>query len=155
MSAQRKPKTKPAAASRFSKIGAKGTPLPADATEWDAVLDTKTGLVWAREPIKVSNWKPPTVKKIEAQLKASRLGGFDDWRIPTVEELFPLADRTRVSPAIDVDFFPDCPSDWFWTSTLHHDAPAGYAWGVSFDGGGAGCGDRCCGGFVRAVRGGQ
>ena len=111
--------------------------------------------MWAREPIKVSNWKAATVKKVEKQIAALRLGGFDDWRVPNVEEQFLLADRTRTSPAIDMDFFPDCPSDWFWTSTPWTSSPADYAWGVGFGGGSAGYDDRYDGGFVRAVRGGQ
>lgn len=145
----------PQAAARFIKIGSDGKPLPPDAKEWDVVADSRTGLMWAVEPIKVSNWKAATVKKTEAKVTELRLGGFDDWRIPSVEELFLLADRTRTSPAIDTDFFPDCPSDWFWTSTPWASAPAFYAWFVYFYDGYAGCSVRNYDGFVRAVRGGQ
>ncbi len=145
----------PAAAPvRFVKIGADGKPLPRDAADWVAVADSRSGLMWAREPVAVKNWKAATEKKIAAQFGESRLGGFDDWRIPTVEELFPLADRTGSSPAIDTEFFPGCPSDWFWTSTPY--APvSGVAWGVNFYSGGSGGGYRSYRGFVRAVRGGQ
>lgn len=143
-----------AAVARFIKIGADGKPLPLEATEWVAVADNRTGLMWAIEPIKVKNWKAATEKKIAAQFAESRLAGFDDWRIPSVEELFLLADRTRSVPAIDTEFFPDCPSDWFWTSTPY--APvSGYAWNVSFGDGNSSGSNRYSHGFVRAVRGGQ
>jgi hypothetical protein len=145
----------PPAAPRFIKIGSDGKPLPADATEWDAVADQRTGRMWAAKPIKVSNWKPATEKKTAAKVAELRLGGFDDWRVPSAEELFLLADRTRVSPAIDTEYFPGCPSDWFWTSTPWASSPAGYAWLVNFYHGSANYNGRGYSGFVRAVRGGQ
>lgn len=139
---------------RFTKIGADGAAVPDDATDWVAVADVRSGLMWAREPLAVKNWKPATEKKITAAIAESGLAGFNDWRVPTVEELFPLADRTKYRPAIDETFFPGCPSDWFWTKTPY--APDGdFAWGVYFNDGGAGAGHRGYYGFVRAVRGGQ
>ena len=140
---------------RFTKIGATGAELPPDATEWVAVLDRRTGRMWAVKPIKVTNWREAQVKKTETKISRLALAGYTDWRIPTVEELFILADRTRRDPAIDVDFFPDCPSDWFWTSTPYAPSPGDCAWFVLFFNGGALYFDRDVSGFVRAVRGGQ
>lgn len=142
-------------ASRLVKIGADGTEIAADAAEWDAVLDRRTGLMWLVRAMSVKNWRAPTIKTIEKELAELHAGGFSDWRIPSVEELFTIADRTRTSPAIDVDFFPDCPSDWFWTSTPYAPSPGGYAWSVGFYGGSANYGNRGGSGFVRAVRAGQ
>ncbi len=139
---------------RFTKIGADGAAVPDDATEWVAVADIRSGLMWAREPIAVDDWQPKTAEKVAAQLGNLGLAGFNDWRVPTVEELFPLADRAKYSPAIDETFFPGCPSDWFWTKTPY--APDGdYAWLVLFLNGGAYALHRYLNGFVRAVRGGQ
>lgn len=133
--------------SRFSKIGADGAVLPAEATKWEAVLDSKTGLMWSVETKKVPNWN-----KAESAVKKIAAAGFDDWRLPTVDELFGLADRTRFSPAIDVDMFPDTASDWFWTSTPYAASPGDCAWGVGFGGGLASWGDRSYDAAVRAVR---
>ncbi len=135
---------------RFVKIGTDGSVLDPPSTEWTAVLDNKTGLMWALETTEVGNWS-----KAEAAAKAVRASGFADWRLPTVEELFGLADRTRHDPAIDTDFFPGTPSDWFWCSTPHAGSPSGFAWGVDFDDGDTDCGSRSGSGFVRAVRVGQ
>jgi hypothetical protein len=135
---------------RFVKIGADGAVLDAAATEWEAVLDNRTGLMWALEPKKVKNYKG-----LEAAIKKVKAGGFDDWRLPTVEELFLLADRTRISPAIDTDFFPDTPSDWFWSSTPYANSPGYCAWDVYFYGGYANWSGHGGSGFVRAVRVGQ
>ena len=134
----------------FTKIGADGSVLPADAAEWEAVLDNRTGLMWSLETTKVANYS-----KCEAAVKKIKAAGFEDWRLPTVDELFGLADRTRVSPAIDTDFFPDTECDWFWSSTPYAESPGDCAWGVYFSYGGALWDGHSSGGFVRAVRVGQ
>ena len=43
--------------SRFTKIGADGAKLADDATEWVAVLDNTTGLLWSVEESDEMNWK--------------------------------------------------------------------------------------------------
>lgn len=135
---------------RYIKIGEDGVLLAADAAEWVAVLDTRTNLVWAVEVLKRQTWK----KALKAPEKLA-IAGFKDWRLPTVEELFLLADRTRVDPAIDTDFFPDTPSSWFWSSTPWASSPSGYAWDVSFSYGGSVYSGQLNEGYVRAVRSGQ
>jgi hypothetical protein len=135
---------------RFVKIDAAGGELPLDATEWEAVLDKTTGLMWSVADKKVPNWK-----KADAAAKKITAAGLNDWRMPTVDELFMLADRTRTSPAIDTAFFPQCESDWYWTSTPYASSPGDYAWFVSFNGGDADWRGLGGYGFVRAVRAGQ
>jgi uncharacterized protein DUF1566 len=147
-------KTQPAAApaqpERYIKIGEDGALLAADAAEWEAVLDTKTNLMWAVEVLKRQSWK-----KAQASVAKLATAGFKDWRLPTVEELFLLADRTRSDPAIDTDFFPETPSSWFWTSTPWASSPAVYAWLVGFGNGYSGATYQYSEYYVRAVRPGQ
>jgi hypothetical protein len=135
---------------RFRKVSDAGSLLATDADEWVAVLDTKTNLMWTVESVQVCNFK--AAQEVPATLSTA---GFKDWRMPTVEELFLLADRTRVSPAIDTTFFPGCKSDWYWTSTVYAPSPGGYAWFVLFYDGYSGWGNQLGEGFVRAVRAGQ
>lgn len=117
-------------ADRFVKIGPKGKKLPASSKAWEAVLDTASGLMWSVKEPKAMPWK-----KAFERVKTVKAGGYKDWRLPTVEELFLLADRTKTGPAIDVAFFPDCKSDWYWTSTPYAASPGDCAWIVDFDGG--------------------
>lgn len=137
--------------SRFTKIGADGQPLPDDATEWVVNRDNTTGLEWPKDHAP----KRMTWKQAKAWVKKLTLCGHTDWRLPTVEELFMLADRTKHAPAIDTDAFPACESDWYWTSTPAAYSPVGYAWSVFFGGGVAGWVDQGYFDFVRAVRASQ
>ena len=81
--------------------------------------------------------------------------GFDDWRAPSVDELFALADRTRVRPAIDTEYFPDTPNDWFWSNTPYAGDPSDCAWFVYFGSGYAFWSGHNFAGCVRACRVGQ
>ena len=140
----------PSAQPRFIKIGGDGALLAPDATGWVAVLDTKTNLMWAVEVLS----RRPYREALEAP-KSLTTAGFKDWRLPTVEELFCFADRTRYEPAIDTDFFPDTPSSWFWSSTVDASSPSVCAWYVSFYYGHSHWYYQYNEGFVRAVRPGQ
>jgi hypothetical protein len=130
---------------RFVKIGADGAALAAEASEWSAVLDETTGLIWDAGEHKALTWK----KALEFP-KTLAIAGFSDWRLPTVEELFLLADRTKRSPAIDAAFFPKCTGGWYWTSTVEASSPGVFVWGVFFDSGRAYCGRQGYKGLVRA-----
>jgi len=113
-----------AALPRFQKI------VPTPPPVHETVVDTATGLEWQAVPFAESMKHADAVKAC-AEL---RLGGHDDWRLPTRAELLTLVDDTRCSPAIDADAFPDTPSTWFWTSTPYAGDDS-YAWVVYFDGG--------------------
>jgi hypothetical protein len=87
-----------------------------------------------------------------AKLNAEAYAGFTDWRLPTRVELLTLVDDTKWNPAIDTSKFPDCQSDWYWTSTPAAFSPADCAWIVGFGFGGANWFSRDGRAFVRAVR---
>ena len=98
---------------RFLKLDANGT---ANQTNWDCVIDAKTGLTWQAQEFS-SNF---TFKEAERQAKRSKLCSLDNWRLPTIEELYWLAERTKIRPAIETKFFPktyfDSNED-YWSNT--------------------------------------
>ena len=132
---------------RFIKIGEDGSLLAPDAPEWVAVLDTKTNLMWDAKARAVDGFQAA-----QAVPGTLNVAGFTDWRVPTVEELFCLADRSRARPAIDTDFFPDTPNDCFWSSDVYASSPSDYAWFVNFGRGYSYWSSQGSEGFVRAVR---
>lgn len=117
----------PDPAARFVKLDGAGKPVAPSAKTWSAVRDTKLGLDWSAEEIcEPAKWE--AAKKACAELT---LCGTKNWRLPTVEELFLLVDRSRRDPAIDITFFPSCKSTWYWTSTPYA-GDSDYAWSVYF-----------------------
>lgn len=133
---------------KFIKIGPQRLLLlPDDATDWVAVLDNRTSLMWTVKEMDRMNWG-----KAQAAVGALDIAGYSDWRLPTVDEGWILADRTRYTPAIDTDFFPDCRSEWYWTSTPYASPPHVCAWVVDFSDGNGFWGHRDGDHCVRAVR---
>ena len=93
----------------------------ADVPAAPAIRTVKVGnLEWQADvPDEEFTWE-------EAKAYAASLG--DGWRLPTIKELLSLVDYETHNPACSV--FPDCPSEWFWSSS-----PGGSnrAWSVNFD----------------------
>ncbi len=63
-----------------------------------------------------------------AGCEASTYVGYDDWRLPNINELKTLVNIEQNGPATD---FPDTPSHWFWSSSRY--VPSNdYVWGLDF-----------------------
>ena len=89
------------------------------------------------------------VSQEEVDAAVAALG--DGWRMPTDREAEALVDRSRYSPAIDTDLFPDTESAPYWTGT-----PCawdeGSRWVVGFSCGGVGDFSGLSRACVRACR---
>jgi len=116
----------------------------------DTVHDALTGLVWTRETLAGGRRKWADAKTAASEC---RVGGFTDWRLPTIQEFLSIVDYSRTEPAIDQAFH--CESAWYWSATPYASSPSDSAWGVFFDDGGSYWSGQSVEGFVRAVRPGQ
>ena len=116
------------------------------------VTDTSTGLMWQR----VGSPDIQTWEQALAYCEALDIGGYTDWRLPTIKELQSLVDYSRYSPALNTAYFPNTAASRYWSSTAYTPNTS-YAWFVDFkygdcDGNG---GTKYGSNYVRAVRGGQ
>ena len=113
------------------------------------VTDMRQGLMFSKATLTPSCVTHAEAEKVCADLA---LAGHTDWRLPTIEELFLLADRSRINPAIDTAYFPDTHNDWYWSSTIRASS-SDCAWVVAFGFGAAYSASRVSYyGLFRAVR---
>ena len=54
---------------------------------------------------------------IRDQARANNLGGYDDWELANLAELFNLLDFSKEDPAVDAVAFPSFPSGYYWSTT--------------------------------------
>lgn len=116
-------------------------------THWACSRDNQSGLTWSINTQK-GTWNEAT-GSLPARLNAAAQCGLSQgWRAPTRQELLSLHRQQREKdqrsgafaiiakgrhpkPAINLDYFPDTQSDWYWSGdTLAHDNT--YAWYVYF-----------------------
>ena len=96
------------------------------------VRDNVTGLEWQQFPERGAiSW----YQAID-YCNALTLGGYSDWRLPTIKEISTLVDSSIPSPGptIDSDNFPNTVSTYYWSSTTEAGG-LNYAWPVYFHGG--------------------
>ncbi|MGD9975892.1 MAG: DUF1566 domain-containing protein, partial [Desulfatirhabdiaceae bacterium] len=116
----------------------------------DVVTDAVTGLMWEKNtPDNTMTWTNAL-----AYCHNNDLGGFTDWRLPTINELHSLVDYGRYNKSINPEFFPDTSFFSYWSSTtLAGDTSR--ARDVSFDYGLDLNSIKSYSNYVRAIRGGQ
>jgi hypothetical protein len=82
----------------------------------EAVRDTKTGLVWEREPDYVFDvWD-----RSLARCGTKAIGGQRGWRAPSIEEIKTLVDPEQQDPSLPAGHpFRNIRSGIYWTATPH------------------------------------
>ncbi|MBI5477743.1 MAG: DUF1566 domain-containing protein [Deltaproteobacteria bacterium] len=78
------------------------------------VLDNVTGLMWERSISSYGVWADGN-----NHCRCLGLGGYRDWRMPSLVELITIVDYGRQHPAIDPVAFPGTPPGSFWSSSGH------------------------------------
>jgi hypothetical protein len=116
----------------------------------ETVTDMNTGLMWQRTSFEIKmNWQ-----KALSNCENLSFAGYNDWRLPTREELRSIVNYINTKPAINKVVFPNTLSAFYWSSTSNANY-TGLAWGVNFDYGSDNDFAKDSSYFVRAVRGGQ
>ena len=129
------------------------------------INDKKTGLMWkvASEgqtwsggkvsgACEIFTWRK-AMKRVEA-VNSGSVGdncGYNDWRVPTVEELATIVEKAAYGPSINLEIFPGTPSSYYWSSTAESNFSSD-AQGVDFYGGGSKFYSKENNHFLRLVR---
>jgi hypothetical protein len=79
--------------------------------EVSEIHDTQTGLIWQ----KVCQGSF-TIEEAIAYVESFNASTGKAWRLPTIDELHTLVDRSQFDPATKV---PESPSGFFWSSTKY------------------------------------
>ncbi|HYO95067.1 MAG TPA: DUF1566 domain-containing protein [Polyangiaceae bacterium] len=118
----------------WSMPNARGSGLPAEQSfavrsvaGEELVDDQVTGLTWQRN-VSANGFSWRAAKDYCETLS---YGGSSEWALPTRLELVSLLDNSRITPAIDLQAFPNTVPEWFWSSTPFAGDPA-RAWHVYF-----------------------
>ena len=97
--------------------------------ETTIVKDPTTNLMWEDTPhVKEMKIRQPRAAEYCNELK---IGGFEDWRLPTIHELLTIIDYKRLSPAILKEFTYVAEESFYWSKTHVADADDEF-WGVNF-----------------------
>jgi len=92
------------------------------------VIDRATGLMWqqggSEERITFAD-----AQKYIAQLNREKFAGYNDWRLPTLEEAISLMEPKENSADLYIDPVFDKSQRWIWTTDKE---ASGGAWYVSF-----------------------
>ncbi len=114
----------------------------------EVVLDTTTNLLWQDDNAVIS--LKYTWTNAITQCENLNLGGYDDWRLPSFNELYALIDKNTFNPAMS-SVFLNVQNTSYWSSTTYARNITN-AWDVYFNHGGDGVGLKTDTSYVRCVR---
>ena len=125
----------------FTKLDRNGNILGASATAWSCVRDNVTGLVWEvktddggiHDKDNTYRWGGISAIGYDSDSREgeyyddwdalvngannNKLCGYEDWRVPNINELAGIADLSRYDPAIDTNYFPNTKSSTYWSAS--------------------------------------
>ena len=117
--------------------------------ETSMVKDPQTNLLWEDTPhVKEAKLTQPKAEKYCNTLK---LGSFEDWRLPSIQELLTIVDYKRIEPALPKAFSYIEEESFYWTNTVVADESDAF-WGVNFKRGASSKASEYYDRYVRCVR---
>jgi len=84
------------------------------------IRDTRTGLIWQKEDDGIER----TYDEAISYCRELRIGGYSDWRLPTLEELLTIV--VQGMPANIDETFTNAKPERYWTVTGYPD----YKWNI-------------------------
>jgi hypothetical protein len=117
--------------------------------ETSMIKDTRTNLMWEDTPhVQESKLTQPKAEKYCNDLI---LGGFNNWRLPTIKELLTIVNYKRIEPALLPEFTYIEKESFYWTKTVIADESDAF-WGVNFKRGTSSKASEYYDRYVRCVR---
>ena len=95
------------------------------------VYDCATGLMWQKSGSQ-SDMNYERAKKYIPELNHEQFAGYNDWRLPTLEEAMTLMEPTQKNSGLHIDPVFDPCQVRIWTSDFRRDS---MSWVVRFDAG--------------------
>jgi hypothetical protein len=113
--------------------------------------------MWQQEGLELNTWESAL-----AYCENLNLAGYDDWRLPNINELQSIVDYSRASPALDIAYFHidlsghgEYINPWYWSSTTMPPAGTNFALTITFGAGDTQYVSKDSQLYIRAVRNGQ
>ena len=89
--------------------------------------EAKLGKLMWQDEVRNFEW---TWEQANEYCRLINIAGFDDWRLPTIDELISITDKSKINPAIN-SAFKNTEFNWYWSSTRGVDDPS-RVWAVNF-----------------------
>jgi len=145
----------------FTKLDSNGNVLPITANSWSCLIDNNTGSVWEvkttdgglRDGSKTYTYS--NALTYVNNVNSLNLCGYNDWRLPDVNELLSIIDFSVRDPAIDTQFFPNTNAiypSYYW-SGRERSANTSQVYAIQFMTGATITSSKTQTYFVRLIRG--
>jgi hypothetical protein len=95
------------------------------------IVDRSTGLMWQQAGSQ-DYMNYADVKRYIKKLNDEGYAGFNDWRLPTLEEFMSLMEPTQKNKGLYIDPLFDSNQRWIWTADMENSS---FAWIVVFTNG--------------------